>query len=344
MQRLPVLLWICAALAAATLSLSCTKKAPLPPTEFDSPQRAMTGDPSLENRVSDGIVLELMTEEELVALKEEGGKVGQSAALSRYVAARTGRGEVQESINTLMDRAWINLGDEVAVADLLDLTMGQLKWSACAQIATELAQRRRDSAIFLIRALCLRRSGDAVAAAENVAAAEAQTNISPDALATLRELLDERASGNQLPPADEDRYRVLRDEFGRSGPLYRLFVQHLTERSEPGWTTGSLDWFGLRPDEERGVVLSRSRSYRHCHALAQHASKAPLGGSATIVWFIDGLGRVTNAQISESDWGGHEQGDWLNACLVDQINKLRFPVPKYGRYMPARHKVAYSAN
>ena len=59
------------------------------------------------------------------------------------------------------------------------------------------------------------------------------------------------------------------------------------------------------------------------------------------MWFIDGLGRVTDQKITESDWGGHEQAEWLNACLLDQVSKLRFPLPKYGRLMPARHKVSY---
>ncbi len=323
---------------------SCKKKPPPAPPEFDAPQRSMTGDASLEGRISEAVRLEEISDEALALLREEGVKVGGSAALSEYIAAMTGRGNVQESIDTLMGLAWYDLGDEVKVADLLELTMGQLKWSACAQITTKMVERRMTPEIFLLRSLCLRRSGDAANAMENLEAAVAQEAFDPDAVQVIRELLDERAGGNQLPPADEARYRVLRDALGPKGPLYRLFVKHLTERMEPGWTTGTLDWFGITGDEQRSVVLSRARSYRHCHSLAQHASKEKLSGSSTVVFFIDGLGRVMNPAVQESEWGGHAQEEWLNSCFIDQLKKLRFPLPAYGRPMPARHRFSYSGD
>ena len=341
MARLTRLLYVLALLALSIGALSCKKKAPIAPTEFDSPQRAMTGDTSLENLISAAIELELLSDEETAALRAKGFEVGQTAALSRYIALSTGRGDVQGSINTLMERAWYDLADQVPTADLLDLTMGQLKWSTCAEISTRLLERRMEPSVFLIRALCLRRSGDAVAAAENLEAAFVKDPLPRDVMDTIRELVDERAGGNQLLPSDEKRFRLLADALGRKGPLHRLFVQHLTERTQPGWTTGSLEWFGIRPEDQARVIQSRTRSYRHCHALAQYESKKPLTGKATIVWFIDGLGRVTGQKIAESDWGGHEQGEWVNACLLDQVSKLRFPLPKYGRLMPARHKVSY---
>ncbi|MCO4768496.1 MAG: hypothetical protein KDA24_00590 [Deltaproteobacteria bacterium] len=337
--RLPLLL--CLACLAA-FAVSCKKKAPAPPPEFDSPQRAMTGSTALENRISEAERLERLTEEDLVTLREEGLKVGQTNLLSQYIAARTGRGELQESIDTLMEIAWFKLSNDVAVADLLDLTMGQLKWSACAQIATKLVERRTEPSIFLIRGLCLRRSGDAVNAMENVEASFAKEPLNREVEDMIRRLVDERAAGNQLLPADEMDYRLLRDELGSKGPIHRLFVRHLTERSDPGWTMGSLDWYGVDPQEQRTVILSRSRSYRHCHSLAQYASKAELSGSTTAVWMIDGLGRVVNPKVTESAWSGHEQEEWLNACFLDQLGKLRFPIPKYGRYMPARHKFSFS--
>jgi hypothetical protein len=335
------LLSFAALVVLSCAGLSCKKSAPVAPTEFDSPQRAMTGDASLENLVADAIALELMTDEELEELREESQQVGRTTALSKYIALTTGRGDLQTSINTLLDRAWVNLADEVLIADVLDLTMGQLKWSTCAEITTRLLERRMEPAVFLLRGLCLRRSGDAALAAENLEAAFAKDPLPREVANTIRELVDERAGGNQLLPSDEERYKILREGLGRKGPLHRLFVQHLTERSDPGWTTGTLDWFGIWPEDQTRVILSRTRSYRHCHALAQYESKKPLTGNATIVFYIDGLGRVTNQQIAESDWGGHEQGEWLNACLLDQISKLRFPLPKYGRPMPARHKVSY---
>lgn len=329
-------------LVLSSLPLSCKKEAPVSPTEFAAPQRAMTGDASLENRVSHAMELELLTDEELEDLKNEGSKVGQTSTLSDYIAATTGRGDVQGSINMLMQRAWMNLGDEVKVADLLDLTMGQLKWSACAEITTRLVERRMDPALFLIRGLCMRRSGDAVAAMDNLEASFAKDPLPREVVETIKELIDERAGGNQQLPSDEQRYEILRDALGLRGPLHRLFVQHLTERTDPGWTTGTLDWYGILPNEQVRVILSRTRSYRHCHALAQYESGKSLTGKATIVWYIDGLGRVTRAQIQESDWGGHEQAEWLNACLLDQVSRLRFPLPKYGRDMPARHRVSFS--
>lgn len=340
MRRLACLL----ALAFVLPLASCKKKPPSAPPEFEDPQRAMTGDAALEGRISEAVRLEEIGDEELARLREEGVQVGRGAALSAYIAAMTGRGNVQESIDTLMERAWYDLGDEVKVADLLELTMGQLKWSACAQITTEIVERRMAPEIFLLRALCLRRSGDAVNAMENLEAAIAREALDPDVVQVIRELLDERAGGNQLPPADEARYRILRDALGPKGPLYRLFVKHLTERTEPGWTTGTLDWFGVTGDEQRSVVLSRARSYRHCHSLAQYASKEKLSGFSTVVFFIDGLGRVLNPAVQESEWGEHAQEEWLNSCFVDQIKKLRFPLPAYGRSMPARHRFSYTGD
>ena len=340
MRRLACLL----ALALILPLASCKKRPPTAPPEFDATQRAMTGDAALEGKISEAVRLEEIGDEELALLKEEGVKIGRSDELSEYIAAMTGRGNAQESIDTLMELAWYDLGDEVKVADLLELTMGQLRWSACAQITTEMVERRMTPEIFLLRSLCLRRSGDAVNAMENLEAAVAQEAFDPDVIQVIRELLDERAGGNQLPPADAARYRILRDALGPKGPLYRLFVKHLTERTEPGWTTGTLDWFGITGDEQRSVILSRARSYRHCYSLAQYASKEKLSGSSTVVFFIDGLGRVVNPAVQESEWGGHAQEEWLNSCFVDQIKKLRFPLMAYGRPMPARHRFSYSGD
>ncbi len=337
-----------AALAACVCLLlpltSCKKKAPLPPPEFDSDTRALTGDAALENRITEAEDLERLTDEELAALKELGGQVGQSAALGKYIAALVGRGDVQGAIDALVERAWVDLGDEGKVADLLDLTMGQLRWSACGQITTSLVERRMDSVLFLLRGMCLRRAGDAANAVENIEAGLELDPLPREAADTIRRLVDQRAAGNQLPPAEESDFRVLKEALERKGPLHRLFVKHLTERADPGWTFGSLDWNGIAADEQRAVILSRSRSYRHCHELADYATKEPLSGKSTIVWMIDGLGRVTDAKVTESAWGGHEQEEWLNACLLDQVGRLRFPIPVYGRLMPARHRFSFSSD
>jgi hypothetical protein len=344
MRRTLIILSTLGLLVSLSLTLSCKKELLVSPSEFDSPQRAMTGDASLENRISHAMDLEALSDEELEILKVEGLEVGQSSKLSDYIAAMTGRGEVQASVNVLMERAWLNLGDEVKVVDLLELTMGQLKWSACAEITTRLVERRMDPAVFLIRGLCLRRSGDAVAAMENLEASFAREPLPREVVEAIKSLVDERSGGNQQLPSDEKRFRVLRDALGRRGPLHRLFVKHLTERSDPGWTTGTLEWFGISQDDQVRVILSRARSYRHCHALAQSQSGKDLSGKATLIWFVDGLGRVVRAEVQESDWGGHEQSDWLNACLLDQVGRLRFPLPMYGRDAPARHRVSFQGN
>jgi len=323
---------------------SCRKKAPLPPPEFDATTRALTGDANLENRITEAENLERLTDAELAELAELSEQVGQSEALSRYVAALVGKGDVQGAIDVLVARAWVSLDDETKLADLLDLTMGQLRWSACAQITTSLVERRKDSVLFLLRGLCLRRSGDAANGEENIEAGLEVDPLPKDAAAAIRRLVDERAAGNQLPPSDEAPYKAMKEALERKGPLHRLFVRHLTERADPGWTLGSLDWNGIEPHEQRAVILSRSRSYRHCHELADYASKEDLSGKTEIVWMIDGFGRVADAKVTESAWGGHEQEEWLNACFLDQIGRLRFPIPEYGRLMPARHRFSYTSS
>lgn len=328
------------------LSTSCRKKEPAAPPEFASDIRAMTGNAPLENRISEAMELEALSDEELAALKEKGLQVGQTAALSRWVRASLGRGTAQESVDVLLSRAWGSLSDDIRVADIVDVTMGRLEWGACAQVARSILERRASSDLFLVRALCLRRFGDAVGAQENLEAAHTTEPLTPEVKATVAALLDERASGDQLPPADEARYEVLARGLERRGPIARLFVQHLTERADPGWSTGTLIWDDVSATDLSSVIGSRARSYRHCHALADYNGErgAPeLKGSATVQWFVDGLGRVTEAQVSESDWNGHPQADWLNACLVDQVQHLRFPTPKYGRPLPARHRFSFGS-
>lgn len=319
------------------------RKAPTPPPDFDD--RAMTGRTGLETRISSGIALERLSPEELEALKEVALEDGQEGELSRYVAALLGRDDLPGAIDVLHERSWADIDNESKLGDVLDLAMGQLRWGTCAQIALTRLERRMDAALFRIRALCLQRSGDPEGAADNIEAADAMDPMAPDTKALLVAQMHERGGGSPLPPVTDRIFEPFRSKTTRGGPLDRLFVFHLLGRKDPGWIHGTLDWGGFGASELREVILSRSRSYRYCQAAAKHQSKRSrkdLSGSVTIVWSIDALGRVVDPQLVDPSWGDHDQADWLNACLVDQVKRLRFPQPYYGLPMPARHRFSFA--
>lgn len=318
------------------------KKDPVPPPDFE--QRALTGTTSLEKRIIATIEMERLTDQELADLEVLARKEGQHAELSRYIAALLGRDRLGDALNFLQERSWADQASETKLADLLDLAMGQLRWSTCADIALTRLERRMDSTLFLIRALCLRRSGDPEQAAENLAASDSMEPLGRDFKALVTAQLEERAAGNQLPPADDAVYGPFQAKYGRRGALEKLLVFHFLNRKDPGWVWGTIDWGGFGASELRQVILSRSRSYRYCHEAATRQGKRRkkgLTGSATVVWRIDALGRVKEPKLVDPDWGGHEQGDWLNACLIDQVQRLRFPQTFYGLAMPARHRFSF---
>ncbi len=319
------------------------RKAPAPPSDFD--ERAMTGSSGLEARVVQGMDLERLGPDELEALKTVALQEGQTRELSGYIAALLGRDQLQEAIDVLHQRAWSDFESESKLADVLDLAMGQLRWGACAQLALSRLERRMIPALFLVRALCLQRSGDPEGAIENVEAAATLADFDPVFVQQLRAQLAERGGGQPPPPADDAVYAPFQQLGTSGGPLDQLFVFQLMGRKDPGWLYGTLDWGGFGASELREVILSRSRAYRYCHAAAKHGAKRPnkpLSGSVTVVWRIDALGRVKDPTLVEPSWGGHPRGDWLNACLVDQVGKLRFPQPVYGLPMPARHRFSFA--
>ena len=319
------------------------RKPPTPPTDFD--ERAMTGSTQLEDRITAGMALERLTDEELEAIKDVAMKPGGEKELSRYVAALLGRDQLQAAVNVLQQLSWEDFANEVKAADVLDLLMGQLRWGTCAQAAATRLERRLERSTFLVRALCLQRSGAPEAAMENLEAAHNLDPLEPSYKALIIRLLEERAAGHQLPPAPEEVFRELQRATARQGPVERLFVYHLSGRKDPAWLFGNLEWGGFGASELREVILSRSRSYRYCHAAAKFQGKPrkkALSGAVTVVWRIDALGRVTEPTLVEPNWGGHEQGDWLNACLLDQIEHLRFPRPHYSLPMPARHRFSFT--
>ena len=317
-------------------------KDPTPPPDFE--RRAMTGTTFLENLITDAIALEGMTAEELEALAAVALEEGQGKALSRYIAALIGRDQLPQALEYLQRRARADLSRETNLADVLDLAMGQLRWGACADIVRSRLERRMDRSLFLLRALCLRRSGDPEGAAENLRAADTLEPLGAETLALVAAQLEERASGHQLPPATDAVYGPIQAAFGNRGALSQLFVYHFVGRADPAWVWGNIGWGGFGASELRQVILSRSRSYRYCHEAAMRQGKRRkkgLSGEATVVWRIDALGRVGDVKIAEEDWGGHEQADWLNACLIDQIQRLRFPRTHYGLPMPARHRFSF---
>jgi len=318
------------------------KKAPLPPSDFET--RALTGSTELERRITDAIALGALSEEELQELKTAAQEDGQAEARSRYIAALVGRDRVQDAITFLHDRSWADQASMSRLADVFDLAMGQLRWGACAQIALTRLERNMSRAVFLIRALCLQRAGDPEQAMENFEAAHSVEAFDREIYTLLKTQLVERGAGNQLPPASDEIYRPLSTAFTQSPALEQLFVYHLTGRKDAAWLWGTIQWGGFGASELRQVILSRSRSYRYCHEAAMRQGKRRkkgLSGSTTIVWRIDALGRVVDPKLVDPDWGGHEGGDWLNACLVDQVKRLQFPRTAYGLPMPARHRFVY---
>ena len=266
-------------------------------------------------------------------------------ALSRYMVALLGRDAVSEAMNLLHERAIPNLNDDPKVSDALELAMGRLQWGACEQMVRSYLERRPTGGLFLIRALCLQRAGDPVAARENFEAAlTVQPTYPPKGIELARRLLDERGTGAPLAALSDEPYFDLVRDFGDQGPFERLFIAHLAARRESGWTIGSVTWAPLDQAEQRTVVQSRARSYRHCQELAGGSKgRRAITGSVTIGFVIDGFGRVARAEAIDPSWKGHPQGDWLNACLVDQIQRLRFPPTPYGLPIPMQQRFSYSA-
>ena len=190
----------------------------------------MTGSTNLEDRITAGLALERLTVEELGALKEVALMPGQDKELSKYVAALLGRDQLQAAVNVLQQLSWEDFTNEEKFADVLDLLMGQLRWGACAQAAGARLERRMERATFLVRALCLQRSGAPEQAQENLEAAHNIDPLETSYKALVIGLLEERGGGHQLQPASEEVFRQLQRATARRGAVERLFIFHLTGR------------------------------------------------------------------------------------------------------------------
>jgi hypothetical protein len=128
------------------------------------------------------------------------------------------------------------------------------------------------------------------------------------------------------------------------GVLDRLYVQHLLGRFESSLQVSSLEIGSLSTSEIRQVVLSRARSYRQCYAMARarRPYRPVLSGGVTLEFLINSAGSVDDVIVSKDNWGGHHAGPFLNTCLSEQLESLRFPLPRYAMAQRTQHHFSFS--
>ncbi len=332
-------------LSATTLLTACGPKVPPPPPEFDTATRAPTGDNRIEERIIKLIRLEQIGEKELINLQKEvlSGRASE-AKVADYVVILVLRGELSSAINLLHRRGISALGDDGMIADALGLAMGQRRWRACEQIASDFLRRRLSAGGFLIRGLCRSRSESPSAANEDYKKADQLLPLGDGVLEQLRTFTTQRASSGVMRPASEKAYGKLMAAMMQRGVLDRLFVQHLLGRFESSLQIGSLEIGTLSIAEIRQVVLSRARSYRQCYAMAKaHRPYRPvLSGGVTLEFLINSAGSVREITVSEDNWGGHHAGPFLNTCLSEQLESLRFPLPRNAMSQRTQHHFSFS--
>ena len=331
-------------LAAALLS-ACGPKVPPPPPEFDTASRAPTGDNRLEEQIIKLIRLEQINQDKLIDLQKaalEGRATDKQ--LSNYLSILIIRGELSAALNLLHHRAIAALGDDGKIADALGLAMGQRRWRACQQMASDYLKRRLNAGVFLVRGLCLSRSESAEAAEADYARAHELFPLTDGVLAQVRLFTARRATSGGTKPASEKSYGKLMAAMMQRGILDRLFVQHLLGRFESSLTIGSLDLGSLSLSEIRQVILSRSRSYRQCYAMARarRPYRPALSGGVTFEFFIDSAGRLSETLLSEDNWAGHHAAQFINDCLGEQLEALRFPLPRYAMGQRTQHRFSFS--
>jgi len=332
-------------LSAITLLAACGPKVPPPPPEFDTATRAPTGDNRIEERIIKLIRLEQIGEEELVNLQKEvlSGRSSEPK-IADYVVILILRGELSAALNLLHRRGISALGDDSLIADALGLAMGQRRWRACEQIASDFLRRKLSPGAFLIRGLCLSRSESPSSANEDYKKADQLLPLGDELLEQLRTITAQRASSGVMRPASEKAYGKLMAAMMQRGVLDRLFVQHLLGRFESSLQSGSLELGTLSPAEIRQVVLSRARSYRQCYAMAraQRPYRPVLSGGVTLEFLINSAGTVGDILASEDNWGGHHAGPFLNTCLSEQLESLRFPLPRHAMSQRTQHHFSFS--
>jgi len=332
-------------LTAPILIGGCGPKVPPAPPEFDPETRAPTGDNRIEERIIRVIRLGQIDSGQLQRLEKllSEGKA-TDAQLADYVSILVQRGRLKDALNLLHRRAVAALGDASKVADSLGLAMGQRRWAACAQMASDYLSRRLSHGVFMVRGLCRSRSDNSSAATGDYQRASEMLPFDSEFLDELGEVTARRASASEIPPAGDELYGRIMGKMMQRGILDRLFVQHLLDRYESTLTVTSLNFSTLAKAEIRQVVLSRSRNYRQCYAMAkaERPWRPVLRGAVTLEFMIDSLGRVGNVEVADDSWGGHHAGAFVNDCLTGQLEALRFPMPRYAMARRAQHRFRFS--
>lgn len=333
-----------AALVVVALLIACAPKVPPAPPEFDDPSRSPTGDSHLESQIEEALRYESMTGPEIEELRRRASaEFATDKDLTDYVFVQVGAGKVAMALQFLHERAWRAVDDHSKSADSLGFAMGQLRWGVCAQMARDYLSLKHSSGHFMLRALCLERAGDHAAAMENLAAAGEVLPLDPLLHDRIVGLMERRSSAAPMPPAPAQDFEDLMVDLGQRGLLDRLFVFELMGYT-PDLPLGSVQPGDLDYRRIREVVMTRSRSYRHCYHVADADSKrrAHLEGRAVIEFDVGALGELKGPRVALSDWGEHPNGSQLNGCLMEQMSKLRFPRPRWGLTQVARHEFSFS--
>ncbi len=322
---------------------ACAPKAPLAPPEFNDPNRTPTGDSKLEARIVDAVRLSLVTDAELVELEKRARmEFASDADISDYVGVLVGRNENGRVLQFLHDRAWKSIDNQSRAADALGFAMGQLRWTTCERMARDYLQRRHTSGAFLVRGLCMERSGDHEAAVQNILAAAEVTPLDDEFVALAIRQTELRSSSGLMPPGDKDIYKTMMRYANQLEALDKLFVHHLMGRW-PDTQLGTLHPGGLTGDDIRMVVESRARGYRHCFDEANYDLKRgkQMQGRLVIEFEVGPLGELRAPHPVLQDWRGHERGPQVAACIEAQMLRLRFPRPRFGLPQVAQHEFAF---
>jgi len=332
-------------LSAITLIAACGPKVPPPPPEFDTATRAATGDNRIEERIIKLIRLDQISDENLHQLQEK-VVAGHSNELhlGDYISILIMRGELGAALNLLHQRAISGLGDDTKIADALGLAMGQRRWGACEQMASDYLRRKLIPGVFLVRGLCLSRSEGVASYEADYRKAHEILPLDENVLTQIGQFTAQRAASGVLKPANSQAYGKLMTAMMQRGVLDRLFVEHLLGRFESKQQIGSLNLGTLSSSEIRHVVLSRSRSYRQCYAMARarRPYRPAISGGATLEFFINSAGVITEVTVSKDNWEGHHAGGFLNDCITEQLESLRFPLPRYAMGIRAQHHFSFS--
>jgi len=328
------------------LLVGCAPKAPLPPPEYSDPARTPTGHHQLEDSIVEAQRLAALTDEDLVALAKEARKpYATDQSISDYVIALIGRTENGRALQFLHERAYRSHGDQGKMADSLGFAMGQLRWSTCERMAREYLTRTHIAGAFLVRGLCLERSGDHDAAVDNILAAAETTVMDPDYVARIIQVMERRSSTGLMPAGERAVFDELMLTAKQMEPLDRLFVHHLMG-IWPEQPIGTVQPGGLTGNDVRLVVESRARAYRHCFDLANADLKKSqrIAGRIVVEFEIGSLGEPSNPHTVLEDWRGHERGPQVAECIAEQMLRLRFPRPRYGLPQVAQHDFAFRPN